>query len=752
MKTEPCIVETPLGSRVEDSHTDVIATHALLTAAERIAHVGGWQWDTVRDVLVWSDETYRMLGRDPQTCVPSIASFLALVHPGDRTRMQAAINETLVNHEPFEIEFRVNHPDQTTRTIHARGEVSVDARGRVTRITGTNHDITERKQVDAARAAAEALYRNLFESSPDGILVVGSNRQIVSFNQKFLDLWRIPSDIAQSRSDERAVASVLDRLKDPDAFLARLLDLYADPEVRADEEIALKDGRVFERHTAPLPLSEGEPPGRIFFFRDITARKTAEDRVAHMAEHDVLTGLANRRVFVDSVQQAIARTQRGAKGFAVLYLDLDHFKDINDTLGHPIGDQLLKEVARRLRETIRVTDRVARFGGDEFAILQSDIVEPTEVVILTERLQSVLRAPFVIQGNQIQAGASIGLTLNLQEGADAETLLSQADLALYRAKAEGRGTYRFFATSMDEEVRARVTLACDLREGLERGELFLAYQPQVEIASGRIVGLEALARWNHPRRGAISPGEFIPVAEKSGLIPSLGRWAMREACRQAKAWLDANIAPPVVAVNVSALQFKTPCELETMVSSILAETGLPAERLEVELTESALMEAWSKQSDVLARLRQSGVRIAIDDFGTGFSSLEYLSRFPVDRIKIAQTFVMDLASRPTNAAIVKATLGLARELGLQVIAEGVETEAQLTLLKGWGCREVQGYLFSKPLPSEAITALLREGAVAPKSATAYVIGPHRAAQATSIEPSVRRPSDSKICSDLTPAP
>jgi predicted signal transduction protein with EAL and GGDEF domain len=368
-----------------------------------------------------------------------------------------------------------------------------------------------------------------------------------------------------------------------------------------------------------------------------------------------------------------------------------------------------------LRTAVRECDLVARFGGDEFAVIQSDVADPTQLAALGERLQIALREPFPILGNEIRIGVSIGMTLHGPDVTDAEVLLSQADLALYRAKADGRGTYRFFAAGMDAEVRARVELVSDLRAGLEADQLFLVYQPQVDIVTGRIIGVEALARWRHPRRGLVGPGEFIPVAEKSGLIVPLGRWAMQTACRQAKVWLDAGIAPKTVAVNVSGSQFRTPRELGNTVTAILTETQLPPERLEVELTESVLMDAWLEQRDVLMTLRQSGIKIAIDDFGTGFSSLQYLNRFPVDRIKIAQSFVTDLCQASGNAVVVKATIGLARELGLQVIAEGVETLEQLELLKGWGCREVQGYYFSKPLSVDDVSELLRKGTIAPRA-------------------------------------
>jgi predicted signal transduction protein with EAL and GGDEF domain len=370
---------------------------------------------------------------------------------------------------------------------------------------------------------------------------------------------------------------------------------------------------------------------------------------------------------------------------------------------------------------MRETDTVARFGGDEFAIVATDALEPADVAILADRVLTVISKPFSINGNEIRTGASIGIAAYGADSVDAESLLAHADVALYRAKAEGRGTFRFFTDAMDSEVRTRVSLEAELRIAITARQFFLAYQPQVDSDTNRIVGVEALVRWRHPARGTLSPGSFVSVAEKSGLIVALGHWIMHEACRQMKEWLDAGIAPPLIAVNLSGVQFKTPRELETDIGAILAETGLPPERLELELTESVLMETSLENNDVLLRLQKAGLHVAIDDFGTGYSSLDYLRRFPVDRIKIAQNFVVGLdGSVSGDAAIVRAAIGLAHELDLKVVVEGVETAEQLRLVKSWGCRVVQGYYFSKPKPAEEITAILRIGRLVPARPAAIV--------------------------------
>ncbi len=457
--------------------------------------------------------------------------------------------------------------------------------------------------------------------------------------------------------------------------------------------------------------AEGRHLRTVGTMQDITERRKAEEQIAQLAHFDHLTGLPNRHAFVEALRREISRVGRDRKSFAVLYLDLDHFKDVNDTLGHPVGDLLLQAVSERLQQLTRLTDTVARFGGDEFALIDTDINEPADAAILAGKVLNTMSAPFLIGGDEIRTSASIGIAVYGAESADAEMLLSHADVALYRAKAEGRGMYRYFTEAMDEEVRTRVVLGAELRKAIESEQLFLMYQPQVDADTGRIVGVEALVRWRHPERGLVSPGEFIPIAERSGTIVALGNWVMLEACRQTRKWLDAGVTPTLIAVNLSALQFKTPLELEANLAAVLKETGLPSKLVELELTESVLMEASGEHNDVLLRLRKAGFRLAIDDFGTGYSSLDYLRRFPVDRIKIAQSFIFGMMDSSDNKVIVRAAVGLARELNLDVVVEGVETAEQLKLLRSWGCNTIQGYYFSKPRPANEITGILTEGGV-----------------------------------------
>ena len=443
--------------------------------------------------------------------------------------------------------------------------------------------------------------------------------------------------------------------------------------------------------------------------------ETANSRILELAQTDLLTNLANRRAFVKRLTMTFAASLRGAPPFAVLYLDIDNFKDVNDTLGHAMGDLLLKEVVNRLRNAVRPQDLVARFGGDEFAILVSEVTDPATAEELAVRIGKLLAAPFSIEGHKLRITSSIGIALYSPDTPGPEAMMVQADLALYGAKDEGRNCYRFHSHDLDLKVHERVRVADELRVAVEQDELELYYQPQVELSTGRIIGLEALIRWNHPTRGLLTPAAFIPIAERTGAILPLGHWVFEESCRQLKAWQAEGVAPQVLSVNVSGVQFKGASELEREVEASLTRWGINPSNFELELTESVLMEATQRHSNTLENLRQLGIKISIDDFGTGYSSLKYLTQYPVNRLKLAQEFVFRVTVDYRNAAVVRAAIRLANELGLEVIAEGVETEAQVRFLMGAGCEQAQGYYFSRPVPVLKATELLRAGRIEPRA-------------------------------------
>jgi diguanylate cyclase (GGDEF)-like protein len=441
--------------------------------------------------------------------------------------------------------------------------------------------------------------------------------------------------------------------------------------------------------------------GWVATFEDITEWQAAQEQITHMARHDALTNLPNRTLFREQLEKAL-RLVRRSDQLAVLCLDLDHFKDINDSLGHPVGDALLKEVARRLGECVTEHDTVARLGGDEFAIVQfcSDC-EPSAVAMLASHVVERVSAPYEIAGHQLVIGVSIGISLAPEDGKNPDELLKKADLALYRAKEDGRGTYRFFETGMDARAQARRILELDLRAALKRREFEVYYQPIRDVAKDVVVAFEALVRWNHSLRGMISPVNFIPLAEETGLIVPLGDWVLRQACMDAAGWSQE----VCVAVNLSPVQFKNP-NLVSAVKEALRASGLPAHRLELEITESVLLQNSEATLAVLHELRGFGVRISLDDFGTGYSSLSYLRSFPFDKIKIDRSFVNELATRDDSMAIVRAVTGLGKSLGIVTTAEGVETDAQFELLRQEGCTQAQGYLFSRPRPAAEVENML----------------------------------------------
>ena len=436
--------------------------------------------------------------------------------------------------------------------------------------------------------------------------------------------------------------------------------------------------------------------------RDITDRKDAELRISYMASHDALTTLPNRALLQDRIEQTLVHNQRRKLKAAVLFIDLDNFKIINDTLGHDIGDGLLQAAASRLLEGVRGEDTVARQGGDEFIILLSHISSPEDAGIIAQKLQSTLAEPFLIKGKELHIGASIGIAIYPDDGENMETLMKNSDIAMYHAKESGKGNYQYFSSKLNEQAAEKQELNNDLRHAIERNELFLAYQPVIDMLSGSITGMEVLLRWNHPALGLVSPIKFIPLAEESGLILTIGDWVLKTACEQLQQWLKQGYEVPRLAINLSAKQFRQKSLAED-INNVLKMTGTDPRFIGIEITESMLVQNIEEVVITLLNLSNMGLEISIDDFGTGYSSLSYLKRFPINKLKIDKSFVDDIATHPDDAAIVKAIIAMAHGLSMKVVTEGVETHAQLDFLREHGCEQYQGYIFSKPLPAAEIT-------------------------------------------------
>jgi diguanylate cyclase (GGDEF)-like protein/PAS domain S-box-containing protein len=964
-------------------------SEASLANAQRIAHLGNWDWNVVTNDLYWSDEIYRIFGQTPRSFEGTYPAFLGFIHPEDRPLVESAVITALGHGKPYSIDHRIILPDGKQRMVHEQAEITFDSSGKPLMMCGTVQDITERKAMEAAVAANERRFRSIFMGLPIGILLLGLDGTILDCNPTLQDILGYERDDLLGRTifsishaedvavteehqaelvyeereryqlvkrcvrkdghavwvretvslfcreedeaplfiaaiedyteikknrdfmelmtqiDEMALSGlaskeilpficrrlvgilpyplVLIGMKEPDGRVSvhthggseqyleglelrwddvpegqgptgmairgrvpqvirldvpgdltwhehleptglrsalslpllvegnsiGVLNLYAREAAAFDDEavrqlLAIADrislailmarhqeelylrsaaieaaadaifitdgsGRIEWANTSLLRLSGyslpdlvGERPAFfnsghhgpaffreimqtvrakqawegefvlhrrhggvltihttassvrageshvIFIMQDITESRNAKLKIQHLALHDPLTQLPNRRLFQSRLRQAIAGASRTNRMVAVHFLDLDHFKLINDTHGHDVGDEVLRIVAGRLDASIRDGDVLARLGGDEFAVIQPNLAHYEEAEALARKLLTILATPVLANGYQFRFTGSAGIAVYPEDDVDADQLLKDADLALYKAKDMGRNNYQFFDAELNEVAQKRLKLEGDLREALKRGEFLLHYQPRVSLSTGRVQGLEALIRWRHPELGMIPPSDFIPVAEETGLILPLGEWVLREACRQNREWLDAGLPPIRVAVNLSAVQFNQlhQDELLDLIRDALKEYALEPGSLELELTESMLMRHREGVMDTLQQLRTLGVSLAIDDFGTGYSSLNYLSRFPIHVLKIDRSFIHQALQSDRDRALVQAVISMGHSLHLEVLAEGVETREQLAFLADQGCDEFQGYYFSPPVHPDRVPELL----------------------------------------------
>jgi diguanylate cyclase (GGDEF)-like protein/PAS domain S-box-containing protein len=685
-------------------------------------------------------------------------------------------------------------------------------------------DMRERKESEREIRKAVTLLQSTLDSTADGILVTDEKGKVLTYNQRFADMWRIPTDLLAGADDHSIVAFVVNQLSHPNSFVRTIESLYAQPEAESFDLLEFRDGRRFERYSMGRRV-EGVATVRIWSFRDVSARfaaenalrdselryrllfeqnaagvcvttsdgvilecnatfaemlgysraemigmhvrdlfvravehdeltemlrdaltlisvelelkrkdgrhvwvlqnltlsgdrihetlvdisdrKRAEEQIEFHAYHDVLTHLPNRKLFTDRLGQAITHARRTGKPLAVMFVDLDHFKTINDTLGHTAGDELLLEMSTRLRACVRDDDTVARLGGDEFTIILSDLRLPEDAASVAEKILVAVQQPLTLAGTAVDISASIGIALHPTDGADIDALLRNADRAMYRAKESGRNNYQLCTDDMKRRAIERLSLETRLRRAVQEEQLTLHYQPQISLATGRIIGAEALVRWNDPERGLVHPSAFVPLAEESRLIIPIGEWVLRSACRQIRQWQDRGLGLERVSVNLSARQVQQQ-DLVEMVRNALEESGISGSALELEITETTAMQNADVTVEVLTALRELGIAISIDDFGTGYSSLNYLKRFPISSVKIDGTFIRDIASSESDAAIVSAVIGIARSLHLQVIAEGVETEEQLSFLRRRRCDAAQGYLFSRAVNADKFGRILQE--------------------------------------------
>jgi len=638
------------------------------------------------------------------------------VHPEDRSQVLQAEEKVRLSGKGERLQYRMRHKDGSWRTLESILCVMRNPGDRSQKLVIVNRDITERRRAEelqlhnTALRHAEEKYRTIFEDAVVGIFQITPEGHPLKVNRALAQIHGYESPEHFMAEVSNLFSQLFIQSRQSDEFkrvvnekgLARSVELEVLCRDRTKKWV-LANVRAVRDGEGKVALHEGT-------LEDITDRKVAEKRVEFLAYCDVLTGLPNRTLLEDRLTKALAGGRRRKDKVALLFLDLDRFKVINDSLGHSFGDQLLRKVAERLKKHAREQDTVARIGGDEFVIVVTGLKDMTDAAVAAKRVMDAIVEDFVLEGRSLSVNCSMGVSIFPEHGLNGETLIKNADAAMYSAKERGRNRFTFFSEEMNNEVAQRLTLEDGLRAALTRNEFFLMYQPQMNIATGAVVGFEALVRWQHPELGLVPPDKFIRIAEHSGLIAPIGAWVLRTACAQARKWLDEGICALPVAVNVSAVQFRQP-GFQELIGSVLSESGLPCQYLELELTESLLLSHADMTASVLLELKRMGVKLSIDDFGTGYSSLSYLKQFPFDKLKVDRSFIRDVAVNPDDAAITTAIIRMAKSLGLKVIAEGVENEAQMSFLRALRCDEIQGYYFSKPLTADQVSAKLRSDPV-----------------------------------------
>ncbi len=577
-----------------------------------------------------------------------------------------------------------------------------DENGRITNFLSEQINITARKQAEEQIH----LFEKVFVNANEAILISDANNNVLAVNPAFTAISGYTAEEVLGRNPHILASGLMDA----DFYRKMWASLATTGKWQGEIVDRRKDGQIYAEwlSVSALHNDDGKLTHYVALMTDISERKAAEERMSFLAQHDILTGLPNRMLFLDRLQQAITYAERQQTNVAILFLDLDRFKNVNDTVGHQIGDALLQEVARRIRFCVRSSDTISRQGGDEFVIMLPSLEDLGDIVHVVDKLIENIGKPYYLNGHVMHVTTSVGVSVYPQDGSESEALIRNADTAMYQAKYAGRNDYRFFTQEMNRAIATRVRMENKLRHALHNAELLLHYQPKVNLRTGEIIAVEALVRWQHPEDGLVSPAEFIPIAEETGMIVPLGEWVLNEACRQNQEWRMMGLREIVMAVNLSPAQFQDR-ELISVVLAALASSGMPASSLELEITESAMMRSPDQAIIMLNKISALGIRVSIDDFGTGYSSLSHLKKFPIDELKVDQSFVRDLTIDNDDAAIVSAVIGMAKSLGLSVIAEGVETLEQLRFLEGLDCDQIQGYLFSKPLPADEFRKLLESG-------------------------------------------
>ena len=684
-----------------------------LNEAQRISQLGSWALDLTTGRLIWSDEIFRLFEIDPNQFSANYEAFLNAIHPQDREAVNQAYTRSLVSREPYEITHRLLMSDGRIKWMHERCKTDFDASGKPLRSQGTVQDVTLSKQAEIDLRIAAAAF-----DSQECMMITDAKSVILKVNQAFVEttgytadevVGRTPGLLKSGRHNADFYRAMWETIKTTGGWQGEVWDRR-------------KNGEEYPKWLtiSAVKNDEGVVSHYIGAHFDITERKIAEDKINELAYFDQLTHLANRTLLMDRLKQAMTASSRNETHGALLFIDLDNFKTLNDTHGHDMGDLLLKQVAQRVLACMREGDTVARMGGDEFVVMLANLSADEEeaavgIETVAEKILATLEQSYLLGDLAFRCTASMGITLFRGQQNSIDDLMKQADLAMYKAKEAGRNAFRFFDPHMEATVKERVALEEDLRRAIDARQFMLYYQAQV-VGDGRVTGAEVLVRWQHPTRGMVSPAEFIPLAEETGLILPLGKWILETACAQLAVWAtQPAMAHLTLAVNVSARQFYQ-ADFVAQMLTVLKRSGAHPGQLKLELTESLLVENVQDIIEKMHALKAKGVAFSLDDFGTGYSSLSYLKRLPLDQLKIDQTFVRDVLIDPNDAAIAKTVVTLAQSLGLGVIAEGVETEAQQHFLADSGCHAYQGYFFSKPLPIEGFEAFARQKVMKTSSA------------------------------------
>jgi diguanylate cyclase (GGDEF)-like protein/PAS domain S-box-containing protein len=672
-----------------------------LRDAQRLARVGSWELALSDHKLTWSEELYQIFELDSEQVVGSYAMFLEMVHPDDREAVDRAFRDSVANHTPYEIEHRLVMPDGRIKYLHECGETFYNHEGVALRSFGTAQDITSSRQMESKMH----LLGSAFQYSGEAILITDSDNHIVAVNPAFSRLTGYSAEDAMGK-DPRFLSAGRTTVEEYQQMWQGISERGFWQGEIWDRR---KDGEIYPKWMSVSVIrdDDGNTRHHVAHFTDVSSERAAEAKLHHMAHHDVLTGLINRFSLKSRLDQALAAARRDGTRVALLFIDLDRFKVINDTLGHHIGDVLLIEVAKRLQEAVRDSDVVARLGGDEFVVMLAGIEHSGSVAMIAEKLVLGVGDPYMIDGHDLYTTPSIGIAIFPTDGDSGETLMKNADAAMYHAKTAGRNNFQFFDEKMNNAALERLKIEHSLRQALSRDEFRLHFQPIIEMSSGRVAAVEALVRWQHPEKGLLPPGKFIAIAEETGLIQPLGEWVFWAACRQLADFRDAGLSGIKMGVNISAIQMRNG-NLPMLAKGAIEAFSLNPEDLVFEITESVAMQHPDETVRILDILHTMGIQLAIDDFGTGYSSLSYLRMFPIDHLKLDRSFVEEIGQSADGTVICDATIGLAHNLRLKLVAEGVETEEQLDYLRQQGCDLVQGYLFSRPVPADEVIAYIRQ--------------------------------------------